>query len=68
MFIELDKKEILALEESFELEFVGLWDSLENAKNSFNGEKGFFTAYIESVENLVYDFKTKVKVFKFLNY
>lgn len=68
MFIELDKKEILALESSFELDFIGLWDSFENAKNIFNGEKGFFTAYLESVGNLEYDFKPQVKVFKFLNY
>lgn len=66
MFIELEKQKVLEFEKSFDIVFIALWDTIENAKSYYDDENGFYIAYIESKDNLEYSYATPVRVFKSL--
>lgn len=67
MFIKSERQKVLELEKSFDIVFIALWDTIENAKSYYDNENGFYIAYIESKENLEYAYATPVRVFKSLN-
>ncbi|MDF2557971.1 MAG: hypothetical protein K0R71_1799 [Bacillales bacterium] len=64
MFINLDKKQILNLEQAFQADFVALWDTMENASSFYMNVEGIFTAYTEINKNIEFSFSTPIKVYK----
>lgn len=68
MFIQSDKQHILNLLNNNQIEFISLWDSIENAMNFYNTKKKIYTGYSETKDCLEYAYATPVKVFIFLNY
>ena len=68
MFISLSKPIILELEKTKQIEFIALWDCMENAVSFYKEKQGAYTAYLETIGNLDHAYATPVKVYKLSNY
>lgn len=68
MFIGNSKTIILDLEKRKQAEFIALWDCIENAISFYAEKQGFYTAYVETIEDLEYAYATPVKVYKIFSY